>query len=125
MNTWPKRCTVCQRKYMPGEWTALPFVGYMPAGETRLELRNCSCCTTLSVHVQATGLPWTLAGELAEVLRNDARDLEGFAPLYTWPPRPRREVTDAEQREADRLYDVADDLQRGVDAFRSPEWDAA
>ena len=125
MNAWPKTCG-CGALYYPGVWTELAFVGFMEDGDGgRLELRNCTCGSTLAVEVEPSGLPWTIAGELAEVLRNDARDLEGFPPAYHWPPSPRRKTSPDDLEEAKRLHDIADTLTARVRAFDAEEPEAA
>lgn len=121
MNAWPKICG-CGVVHYPGVWTELSFVGFMDDCDGgRLELRNCVCRSTLAVEVEASGLPWPLASELAEVLRNDARDLEGFPPAYQWPPSPRRSTSTEDLDEAKRLHDIADALTAQVRAFDTPE----
>jgi len=109
-NEWPKRCTCCARPYYAGEWTTLSFVGYMDDGDGgRLELRNCSCGTTLSIAIEM-GLSWALAGDLAEVLRCDARELAGCPPQYAWPPQSKRVVSADDEQESVRLEKIADEL---------------
>ena len=118
VNTWPKICG-CGREHYYGEWSSLEFVGYMPGvdddgKDCRIELRNCPCASTLAIVVTDAGLTDHLRAELAEVCRNDGRELDGYQPPYSWPPKPRRESTAADREEAQRLYAIADELQ-GVD----------
>lgn len=111
---WPKTCR-CGCKWWPGEWVSLPFVGFMDDGKGgRREMRNCTCQSSLTIQVTPAGLTDALRYEIADVCRNDARDLEGLLQPHEWPPRPRREPTAAEKAEADRLHDIADELC-GVD----------
>jgi hypothetical protein len=59
--TQTKRCTCCGTSYSLQEWHELPLIGRMPVemrepGEpAELELRNCSCGTTLSVGIMDDG----------------------------------------------------------------------
>ena len=53
-----KRCD-CDREYDARSWSDLPLVGYQDDGVEHLELRNCSCGSTLAVHLEA--LEWTNA----------------------------------------------------------------
>lgn len=54
--TYPfvKACK-CGRTFSPGTWRTLAYVGLQP-GLVTLELRNCSCGTTLSVDAEAVAL---------------------------------------------------------------------
>lgn len=114
-------CKKCGAAYYLGDWLALPFVGYQPIDGARIEQRNCPCTSTLGVVVEEEGVPWTLAGELADVFRNDANQLEGRPSPYAWPPKKRRTPTESEVLEANRLHDIADELMARVRAWHSPE----
>lgn len=49
-----KQCRKCQRVYATlAEWQALPCIGTMDPGEGDpvLEMRNCSCHSTLAIEV--------------------------------------------------------------------------
>ncbi len=47
-----KKCSLCGRKFSAFDWSQLLLVGYQDDGEGGwLELRNCTCTSTLSVHV--------------------------------------------------------------------------
>lgn len=112
MNVWPKQCG-CGASYYAGEWTSLPFVGYQSDGDDgRLELRNCSCKSTLAVEIERTGLPWTLAEDLANVARIDAERARGLVDPYTWPPNKGvpNVVSLDDLEEAKRLDAIADEL---------------
>jgi hypothetical protein len=51
---WPKICR-CGETWAQEAWAHQPFVGYADGGEDgELELRNCSCGSTLSVRRVAT-----------------------------------------------------------------------
>lgn len=101
----------CGRSYYRGDWIELAFVGYQDDFEGgRLEIRDCRCGSSISIQVTPIGLTTTLRSDLAEVLRNDARELEGFPPSYEWPVRPRRDPKPEDVVEADRLHDIADEL---------------
>lgn len=57
--TFPKRCTKCAKLHTAAEWRALEYVGIQDIDETEaLELRNCQCGSTISVHVET--LPYAL-----------------------------------------------------------------
>jgi hypothetical protein len=113
--SFPKTCSCCRRTYGWTDWITLPFKGYQDDGDGgRLELRNCICGSTIAIEVTPEGLTEILRGELAEVCRNDAREVAGYPPPYTWPPKPRRKVSAEEEAEAERLHDIADALM-GVD----------
>jgi len=43
-----KQCG-CGRQYDSGEWKLLPYVGEIDDEVERLELRNCSCKSTLAI----------------------------------------------------------------------------
>lgn len=124
MNVWPIACG-CGRAWYAGEWTALSLVGYQDDGDGgRLELRNCTCSSTLAVEVERDGLPWTLAGDLASVARIDAERARGFLDPYAWPPRDGVsnyvEVEDLEL--AKHLDAIADELVERMRRFdREPE----
>lgn len=118
MGEWPKRCA-CGPVY-PGMWTELRFDGFMSDGaDGRLELRSCvTCKCTLSVEVEPTGLPWTMASELAHLFSVESDRVDGLEDPYAWPPKPRRMVTADERTEALRLASISDALQARVRAFR-------
>lgn len=51
-----KTCGCCGRTFTPAQWAALPSLGTMPSetesGEPcAIELKNCSCDSTLAVEV--------------------------------------------------------------------------
>jgi len=47
--TFPKQCSCCSRTLTHKDWEALPLVGFHEDPVERLELRNCSCGSTLSI----------------------------------------------------------------------------
>lgn len=123
MNEWPKACS-CGAKYYAGEWTLLSFVGYMTDEVERLELRNCTCGSTLAVEIEREGLPWTLAGDLASVCRIEAERANGILDPYAWPPSAgvTKFVALEDLEQAKHLDAIADALMKRVCAFnREPE----
>jgi hypothetical protein len=48
-----KRCR-CGARYDAAGWLALPYLGVqqLDAGEPRLELRNCTCGSTLAIELR-------------------------------------------------------------------------
>lgn len=59
-----KKCSLCGRKFSACEWRQLHLVGYQENCEGGwLELRNCTCTSTLSVQVASKpARPETAAG---------------------------------------------------------------
>lgn len=51
--TTGKRCMCCGAVYTTIEWLALPLVGVKAFGPDVLEYRNCTCGSTLTIHVTA------------------------------------------------------------------------
>ena len=126
MSAFPKRCTCCGVEYYPGDWVALAFCGYQDDGAGgRLELRHCTCGSTIAIQVTPSGLTDILRGDLAEVFENDAREMVGFPPPYCWPPKERRPVTPEESAESERLYAIADELRGRRPASSAPPLEAA
>jgi hypothetical protein len=46
-----KTCGCCGKTYTAQEWAALPLLGRMRMDGESLELRNCSCRSTLAMEV--------------------------------------------------------------------------
>jgi hypothetical protein len=52
---WPKHCNRCQKDYTAEEWLALDYVGESDDEYVEvLELRNCTCLSTLAITVRPT-----------------------------------------------------------------------
>lgn len=55
---WPKTCTLCGRPIRKKSWDKLDLKGTMPMSRERdsekIQLRNCSCGSTLAVPESAT-----------------------------------------------------------------------
>lgn len=51
-----KTCTCCKKTHSHEEWLKLPFVGSMLTGDETgtysLEMRNCSCGSTLGIETK-------------------------------------------------------------------------
>lgn len=47
-----KQCNTCGRTFDNAGWSQLPYVGIQHGGEFPLELRNCSCGSTLAQEVR-------------------------------------------------------------------------
>ena len=52
LGQWPKRCGTCPAKYFRREWSELRLKGGWADDYERLELRDCSCGSTLAVLVE-------------------------------------------------------------------------
>lgn len=121
MNTWPKKCG-CGTEHYAGSWTELSFVGFMDDGDGgRIEMRDCGCGSTIAVEVEPTGLPWTMAQDLARLFAVEADRVDGFSDPYEWPPQPRRKVSADDRTEALRLASISDALTMRVRAWRDRE----
>ena len=48
---WPKQCTCCDASYDAEAWSKLPLRGWCGDRSMRLEMRNCSCGSTLCIDV--------------------------------------------------------------------------
>jgi len=56
-----KTCSCCGRTFDAAAWAKLPLVGHQDFDEERLELRSCTCRSTLAVQVPAAPLLRELA----------------------------------------------------------------
>lgn len=46
---FPKTCGCCKRAYTVNDWIKLPYVGLQGDDEYKLEMRNCTCQSTLAI----------------------------------------------------------------------------
>ena len=49
---WPKRCA-CGRAWTESDWSTLRHVGVLDLGGDRLDLRQCTCESTIAVPISA------------------------------------------------------------------------
>jgi hypothetical protein len=69
-----KECPCCGARYTRAEWEALPVCGHMEIALTlRIELRHCTCASTIAVRMQRDGQPGVESEDL-RVTRPPERD---------------------------------------------------
>lgn len=62
----PIKVCACGRAYSPAEWCALPFVGIMRDDVETLELRNCTCGSTLAIVTSSVAVALYADDEITE-----------------------------------------------------------
>lgn len=125
MNSWPKRCG-CGREICEGEWSDLPLVGYVDVPEDeegpaeRIELRNCSCTSTIAIEVPVAGPSKLLLFDLSDLFRVEAArtrgDLTEWQAGQFWRGSEVRldlnhYLPEQDEGEAARLEEIADELE--------------
>lgn len=70
-----KICPCCAIEYTSVQWDALPFVGNQLDGDGMIELRNCSCGSTIAIEVNMGPGAWCQAASVYLVsARSDIND---------------------------------------------------